>query len=79
MGLLRVAARIAACIATLDLRAAPAGFQIGRGFLFCGIANLDAVIHGQRAGGFGHPGGAALVLHHAVLPSMVATPPCTWT
>jgi len=65
MGLWRVAACVTACIATLDLRAAPAGFQIGRGLLLRGIAHLDAVVDSQRAGTLGHARGSTLVLHHA--------------
>lgn len=53
---------VAAGIATLYLDAAAAGFEVGGGLVFGGLADLDAVIDDDGAGGFAHSGGYAFVL-----------------
>jgi hypothetical protein len=45
--------------------------------LFGGVADLDVVIHRDRAAGLRQSGGGALVLNYIGLAFDVATPPCT--
>ena len=60
-----VAARISSRVTALDLCAAPASFQIGRGLLSRRIADLDVVIHRQRSCALCHAGGTTFVLNDA--------------
>src|SRR5579883_655891 len=49
-------------LATFNLRAPAAGFEVAGGLLFGGIAELDVVVDGQCPGGFAQPRRHAFVL-----------------
>jgi hypothetical protein len=66
-------------IAACHLGSPAALIEIIGSLLFGGVADLDVVIYRDRAAGLRHSRGGALVLITLLLPSMVATPPCTWT
>src|SRR3954469_4991791 len=54
---------VGAGLAAIELETAAAFFQIGDGSLAGGIGDLDAVVHGDRAGGLREACGDAFVLN----------------